>query len=253
MALEQHGAAGSRIRRTGAFKSLDPTEKGSVSYFLGMTLCKLFADKLLGTPWLLHLDVFRDQLEPRILTGRSRPDFVGQETFGGAWHVFESKGRVRPPGANEKAKAQAQRLVSVDGRTCRLHVDATTYFRGNALRFYWRDRRPEEPKKLRSIALEVSQAAWRYYYEPVTDLIRTVEARLGSTGDGRPIAQIEEADILVGAHPKILPLLLDRKWQDARLVSIQEARVFQTLGYRPDGLIIKSGQSWRWRFQERAG
>ena len=58
---------GNRLRRTDAFVALDPTEKGMGSYFLGMTLCKLFASRLLNTPWLLHLDVFRSSLSAVIL------------------------------------------------------------------------------------------------------------------------------------------------------------------------------------------
>lgn len=87
MALEQTSPTASRFRRTSAFKTLDPSEKGAVSYFLGMTLCKLFADKLINTPWLLHLDIFRPQLNP-VLTGRSRPDLVGQSASGD-WSAFE--------------------------------------------------------------------------------------------------------------------------------------------------------------------
>ncbi len=41
MALEQRGPTGSRLWRTDVFKSLDPTEKGSVNYFLGMTFCAI--------------------------------------------------------------------------------------------------------------------------------------------------------------------------------------------------------------------
>lgn len=69
MALEQTGLRASRLRRTTAAKTLDPTEKGAVNYFLGMTFCKLFAAKLLHTPWLLHLDVFRPGLNPEPMRG----------------------------------------------------------------------------------------------------------------------------------------------------------------------------------------
>ena len=41
MAMEQYGDGAFRFRRTAAAKALDPTEKGSVNYFLGMTFCKL--------------------------------------------------------------------------------------------------------------------------------------------------------------------------------------------------------------------
>ena len=43
MALEQSGPRASRLRRTMAARTLDPSEKGAVNYFLGMTFCKLFA------------------------------------------------------------------------------------------------------------------------------------------------------------------------------------------------------------------
>lgn len=92
MALEQ---SGHRLRRTNAARTLDPSEKGAVNYFLGMTFCKLFAAKLLNTPWLLHLDVFGPQLNP-ILTSRSRPDLVGMEHGASRWHAFECKGRTSP-------------------------------------------------------------------------------------------------------------------------------------------------------------
>lgn len=93
MTLEQSSPTARRLRRTQAAKSLDPSEKGAVNYFLGLSLCKLFADARLDAPWLLHLDVFRPQLNP-VLSGRSRPDLVGQTTAG-TWVGLESKGRVR--------------------------------------------------------------------------------------------------------------------------------------------------------------
>ena len=64
MALEERPFSAG-LHRTEAFRALDPTEKGAVSYFLGMAVCKLFADWLRRTPWLLHLDVFRDRSPPR--------------------------------------------------------------------------------------------------------------------------------------------------------------------------------------------
>lgn len=253
MALEQRGPTGSRLWRTYVFKSLDPTEKGSINYFLGMTICKLFADKLLRTPWVLHLDVFRDQLNPKILTGRSRPDLVGEETGTGDWHAFESKGRASKPNSGEKAKAkaQAQRLVSVDGQNCSLHIGAITYFKGDVLRFYWRDPEPEESKKLSPIQLKLPGDAWRDYYEPVADLIRPRVDRLVGTGDVPRTVRIEEVDIEVGATPELLPALVDRRWQDARLELMEQAPALQERGYRPDGLIIKAGQSWRRAFGQR--
>jgi hypothetical protein len=155
------------LRRTDAFAALDPTEKGMVSYFVGMTLCKLFASRLLLAPWLLHLDVFRSVLNP-VTLGRSRPDLVGED-ISGNWHAFESKGRSSVPSSADKAKAKAQarRLVSVNGRNCALQIGSFAFFRSDVLEFYWRD---PEPDSRDAIALPRPEAEWRYYFEPVLSL-----------------------------------------------------------------------------------
>jgi hypothetical protein len=141
MAVEQDWY---HFRRTNAFAGLDPTEKGMVSYFLGMAICKLFASRLLRTPWLLHLDVFRLTLNLRTL-GRSRPDLVGQDNAG-KWHAFESKGRSSEPSVADKvkAKSQANRLVSVNGEKCLLNVASFAFFKSEFLQFYWQDPEPTE-------------------------------------------------------------------------------------------------------------
>ena len=54
-----------RLRKPPTYRLLDPSEKGAVSYFLGITIAKLFAEKLLEVPWLLHLDVYRSFLRLR--------------------------------------------------------------------------------------------------------------------------------------------------------------------------------------------
>ena len=166
-----HEPFGRSLHRTEAFRGLDPTEKGSISYFLGMTVCKIFATRLLGTPWLLHLDVFRDQLNPVVLGGRSRPDLVGQDA-GGAWHAFECKGRSSVPSEEDKsrAKAQARRLVSVNSTDCSLNIGAITFFRKDKLEFYWCDPDPEEPERLEPMAVHVPEDAWGFYYGPALGL-----------------------------------------------------------------------------------
>src|SRR5260370_3423310 len=67
------------LRRSSAYNGLDPSEKGAISYFLGLTMAKLLAGQLLEVPWLMHLDVYRQQLAP-VLAVNSRPDLVGLTT-----------------------------------------------------------------------------------------------------------------------------------------------------------------------------
>ncbi len=227
------------LRRTEAFAALDPTEKGMVSYFLGMVLCKLFANRLLRTPWLLHLDVFRDQLNLGIL-GRSRPDLVGQD-FTGGWLAFESKGRSSAPSSNdrEKAKVQAQRLVSVGGQDCTLHVGSFSFFRSEILEFYWRD---PEPDSLDVINLPKAEGEWRYYFEPALKLAD--EEDFGALATERDLA-----DIRVEIHPKIRSLLRSGEWLRAKQVADILRDTLLADGYRADGIRISVGESWKKLFE----
>ena len=233
MALEQARYTG-KLRRSNVFMALDPTEKGAVSYFLGMAVCKLFASRLLNVPWLLHLDVFRDQLR-WVTLGRSRPDLVGQD-HRGRWHAFECKGRSSVPSAAEryKATAQAGRVVSVDSKSCRLHVGAISYFRQDELEFHWQDPEPVEPERLEPISLRIPEQAWRYYYEPALAL-STVDG-----ADNRAVLDIE-----VRIQAEVRELLLEGAWSDARQRAIELRPRLLDEGYQPDGVQVWAGESWR--------
>ena len=237
MALEQQPFSGP-LHRTEAFRSLDPTEKGAVSYFLGLAVCKLFAARLLNTPWLLHLDVFRDQLDPVVLGGRSRPDLVGQDGSG-RWHAFECKGRSSVPSAEDKRKAkrQAQRLVRVNSTNCSLHVGAISYFRQETLMFHWRDPEPDEGEKLEPIEVDLTENAWRYYYEPTLVL--------ATPSENADLLEARRAiDIDVKIHSAIHALLLDGAWATARAQASKLRHVFADEGFRPDGVRVVAGDSW---------
>lgn len=249
MALQQRGARGQKLVRTDLFKQMDPTEKGAVNYFLGLLTCKLFASRLLDAPWTLHLDVFRPMLNPRTLGGRSRPDMVAQSATTGQWHAFECKGRASVPGniEKQKAKAQAQRLVSVGGTTCTLHVGAITFFRNDAIAFYWRDPEPSarEPIKIPDPAI-----AWHAYYSPFVEVIRSFAERTAGAPEGPGLVPIAELDLSIGVHPAIEPSLFEGNWQRAREQAKEHRDEFASDGYRPDGLLVRAGPSWLDRFEK---
>lgn len=235
MALEQCPRSG-RLKRTDAFRALDPTEKGAVGYFLGMIVCKLFASRLLDTHWLLHLDVFRDQLDPVLLGGRSRPDLVGQN-LEGEWHAFECKGRSTVPSEEDKwrAKQQAERLVSVNQERCSLHVGAISFFRQDMLEFYWRDPDPKDEEKPESIQVSVQADDWRYYYKPALAL---AEAKEMDT-------QMEDgADADIKIHHKLRDSLLAEEWSGIRPQVRELAFELAEDEFRPDGLKVLAGESW---------
>jgi hypothetical protein len=245
MALEQHGSNATRLRRTSAFKRLDPTEKGAISYFLGMTFCKVFASRLLSTPWLLHLDVFKTTTTLSNL-GPSRPDLFGQQTGTGDWLAFETKGRASKPSAPDraKAKAQATRLVSVNGSPCSLHVGAFTFFVNDALKFYWIDPPPERKKP---IEIPEIGGAWRYYYEPARALWLArgpgIEAKDDIT------LQLPEFDITLRFHRLLAPWLMLEAWEEAQEQMFESEEALRADGFQPDGLKIECGPTWRERFE----
>jgi hypothetical protein len=245
MALEQTSPGGYRLRRTIAVATLDPSEKGAVNYFLGLVFCKLFAAKLLDTPWLLHLDVFRPFLNPQ-LRGRSRPDLVGMETGSSDWHAFECKGRISAPDSTAKtnAKDQALRLVSVNGTPCRLHVGAITYFRNDVLNVYWRDPAPKDKSK---IEVTVTADAWRYYYAPVLELLGD-RLTTGPT-ETTTLLSVEELDVQLGIHPALRIALLHHEWGFVQSTAMKASREFSQRGFQPDGIIVKAGDSWRQPFE----
>jgi len=247
MALEQYGPGATRLRRTSGYKRLDPTEKGAISYFLGMTFCKVFASRLLSTPWLLHLDVFRTTIPASVL-GRSRPDLFGQQTGTGDWLAFETKGRASKPSAADRAKAktQATRLVAVNGSPCTLHVGAFTFFVNDALHFHWIDPRADAKKP---IEIPEVSGAWRYYYEPVRALWG---ARAGSaevTDTGEFVLPVPELDITLRIHPILAPLFLVRAWEEAQRAMFRAGEELKADGFQADGLKVECGPSWRQRLE----
>ena len=237
MALEKRPFIQSLLR-TDAFQSLDPTEKGAVSYFLGMAVCRLFAYRLLDITWLLHLDVFRSQLKPEVLGKRSRPDLVGMDDSG-AWHSFECKGRSSVPSTDDrqKAKAQAQRLVRVDSANCSLHVGAISFFRRDTLQFHWRDPDPGHAQELEPLEVDLPHAAWRHYYAHALALDNA------SQTEQIPDSRLT-ADVQLDIHDEIRGALSDRDWAGARLRAFERRDAFQREGFRPDGLKVIAGPSW---------
>ena len=245
MALEQYDPTTSYLYRTDAAKTLDPSEKSAVSYFLGMTFCKLFATKLLNTPWLLHLDVCRPQIDP-ILSGRSRPDLVGQEHGTNLWYAFESKGRSNPMDSNvkDRAKIQAQRLLSVNGIACSMHIGAITYFRNDVLEFYWKDPISEKES---DIKINLPRDMWRYYYNPVTEIIENrgigITIERDYSIDGIHLF-IEDYDIELRVHHAVLRYLEFGEWEMVRSAAIEAKEDINEAGYQPDRLLVRSGESW---------
>lgn len=248
LAVEQITPYARRLRRTPAARQLDPSEKGALNYFLGLTLCKLFADKCLNAPWMLHLDVFRDQLNPGLLNGRSRPDLVGQ-TADGQWVAMESKGRASSPSTDckDKAKEQAERIVTVQGQPVQYRIGAVAYFRSDVLRFFWRDPAPDGKVPENAIELDITaNDIWQEYYQPILGLSR---GRLFD--DAGLIHDIADVDLKIEIVPDVMKLLHREKWKDAGEWCVEHRMQIQDNKFHIDGIRVSAGDSWKKRFQLR--
>lgn len=248
MAVEQAGPNARRLRRTATAKSLDPSEKGAVNYFLGLTLCKLFAEQCLRAPWLLHLDVFRNRLNLGwLLNGRSRPDLVGR-TLGGDWIAMEAKGRVSPPSSTckDKAKKQAERIYSINGRLVQYRIGGFAYFKDDVLRFYWCDPPPDELEPENAIKLALTEDdIWKAYYQPILELTGTTQS---SATVARGPLSIEQADLKVKVVDEVMGLLRFEKWKEAGLWCLEHREALAREGIHNDGVQIVAGDSWSKRF-----
>ena len=259
MALEQSRAYAPTMLRTSAARNLDPTEKGMVNYFLGMTFCKLLSEKLLNAPWLLHLDVFRPQLDVE-LCGRSRPDLIGQESGMTKWYGFECKGRVSRPDSNTKTKAkdQALRLRSVNHVPCSLHVGSIAYFHYEELNIYWCDP-PRQGNEQNPIDVSLRGDAWRHYYGLAAEMITLSDEEAptetagvrGWPDDGRHFfASIEQCDVRIVVHRAIGEHLIAQEWDRARQTAFEVREQFTEEGFNADGLLIHAGESWYQRRED---
>lgn len=107
------------------YRDMDSTEKGATSYFLGMTLAKLTAERLFSVPWLWHISCASQALS--FLKGKSRPDMLGCD-LAGKWIVVEAKGRSGnlDMDALESAKYQTRMVSTVNAVVpyCRMGVQA---------------------------------------------------------------------------------------------------------------------------------
>jgi hypothetical protein len=158
-----------RLSRSDAFRNLDPSEKSAVSYFLGLTLTKLIAEKMFGIAWLLHLDTYKSEINAQT-TLPQRPDFVGLDPHY-AWLVIESKGRTGSV-SNElmaAAKKQTRSLRNINGQFPAMRVGVGTYFSGGKLRARIRDPEGHDDD---ATDVEISpEKLARAYYRPIVEIL----------------------------------------------------------------------------------
>ena len=97
------------------YGDLDQSEKGVLSYLLGMAMAKVMASRVLQVPWLSHARHLKDEdiLHLRPANTGMLPDLIGQDGTG-AWHVIEAKARQKRAPLGDRAHWKAQARVVRD-------------------------------------------------------------------------------------------------------------------------------------------
>ena len=203
-----------QIQLTDLFQKMDPSEKAVVSYYLGLAFCKLYAERHLRTPWLMHHDVYRAYLGSSLI-GVVRPDLVGL-SVDNRWAVFEAKGRRRTPSikAQAQAKTQARSLPSVQGIPVTWAITSWTCIYKNGIRVLWEDPKPPtEQDPEHSLNLRVEDLL-KHYYRPLLALQTLTSPDLARAV--QPIASLfANMGLRLEIDHKLHPLLLQEAYGEA--------------------------------------
>ncbi|MDW9689371.1 hypothetical protein GOB50_30920 [Sinorhizobium meliloti] len=263
--IQTHASGGTtHFCTTSAFNSLDGSEKGAVTYFLGLILAKLAAEDLLSVPWVVHLDVYSKinayghTVAVTTTHGtKSRPDLIGR-AVSGDWLVCEAKGRTISITNEQRisAKEQTRQISTINGVAPNARYASFASFSGSArnLVHEWIDpvgsSETAEPLELPEPEFIMS------YYRTVTDFLRYDDpAMLGRPHekDGLLLREVPGMDLWIG-------LDLEHPSASIRYPGLPEAdfarRILErSAKYEPpkrvpgrkiglDGIAVVLGESW---------
>ena len=195
---------GNRICKSPLYESLDSTEKGAASYFLGMAVSRIVGAFLLNIPWLVHLEKIK-ALYNVVILGKSRPDLLGLNSQG-QWIVFEAKGRSQGYSqyALDKAKDQTRHITSISGLAPILRVATESFFDP------FLSVRVADPKNQRNreINVQINEAQFLSSYYLTFENIMRFSPQTRIVGSQRySFVNYESAGISVGINQHVLDRL----------------------------------------------
>ncbi|WP_147483243.1 MULTISPECIES: hypothetical protein [pseudomallei group] len=223
------------------YEALDPTEKGFVSYFLGMMAAKIVAADVLDVPWLFHLSMLQSLGGRATLIGKSAPDLIGLNRRM-KWAVVEAKGRTNRHNqeAARSAKLQTRQLRKINGDFPFVRVAVQAFF-SPALEFSVDD--PDDyDDDASDFDGDVNLALERYYAYTVR-AIQTSAKDVPIGGEEFRFGVLDEIGVSVGLPVKVLRMLENRQY-DAVLRHLSERRFDEGLGVSADGIAISLDSRW---------
>ena len=231
-----------RLVKTPSYNALDPSEKGAVSYYLGLTFAKLFAYRRLHVPWLLHFDIYGDEHDA-YLEGEAKPDLIGLNEAGD-WIVYEAKGRTGGllNSIMDDAKEQAGEVTTIGGVYPTLRVASLVFFRSDGLHLQVADPPADKRGRKRTLNLSPAEMLARYYQritprEPEIANDR-IETRRGLRYRVLPLRDLD-FEIAVPQFEEFTMQAQETISDDRRFVG-------------PDGVEITLGEAWSDQNMRRA-
>jgi hypothetical protein len=228
-------SASGRLIKSPAYEALDPSEKGSISYYLGLIFAKLFAFRRLDTPWLLHFDVYREEHEA-LLEGNEKPDLIGLNAAGD-WIVYEAKGRTGGflTSVLDDAKDQAQEITAIGGIEPVLRVGSLVYFRSDGLHLSVVDPPASKSRRQRDVKLSERDFLAQYYatFDAAVD-VRQNARREERNGEEYRILELNDLDVAIGVP---VAARLERR-------VTPPGQIDNASFIGPDGIEIALGGAW---------
>jgi len=241
---------GNNLIKSSAYEHLDPSEKSAVSYFLGLTFTKLLSNRLLNIPWLLHIDVYRDQFERGgqafgFGSSRVRPDLIGLDNRR-RWVVMEAKGRTNTMENTllTRAKNQTRNLRRIGIDYPNLRVAVVAHFNNGRLIVDWED--PEDFNEENFDIKTDSEEYLRNYYK----LIFNILSSNNSTEFGEYVTYtFQDINITVGLEKKIFEAYKTENLKDTQPTEILSFEQFSKITDHEffsgkDGVIVGLGSNW---------
>lgn len=245
--------AAGRFEKSSLYGSLDPTEKGATSYFMGMMAAKILCSRLLSTPWLLHVSMFPKMGGSLKFHSNSTPDLIGRTTSGD-WIVVEAKGRTHGLSklAMSTAKTQTRQLRRINGQFPLLRAAVQAFFQPD-LRFAIED--PDDyAEDAENLKFEPRLAFEKYY----SGFLRR-DARVLSDvliqGQRFVVQSHEEIGVTLGLDSRVLKRLSSN--QDSALFAPLEQSPAETKSASeftvfPDGVAVALDPRWSENQMRRA-
>jgi len=222
--------------KTDAFNHLDPSEKGAISYFFGLTTGKLFAARLLGVPYVMHLGLYQQHYQPLDFRSNERPDLFGFDQ-GGNLLVLEAKGRSHgvPGTLMTKAKDQTRSLRRVQGVSPSLRVALASHFSGS--RFQARLDDPSKPKgSTFDVDVSLDEVIKDYYQGFVRWVLASPNSdEVASNGRALKVVDVPTIGVRIGLDTAILDAF-SRSTQKFGTLLKELPRIEQPLNLRFTGM-----------------